>query len=114
MRADGIELTYGTACMYNCDVMVITGIQERNCDPKRVKTRGIARRERRQIFWSDTMLDIAAEMKDRLKASELLGRSEKDFVDKIEHSIGDDLAEAILKARDRKSKSKKKKGGYLS
>lgn len=38
----------------------------------------------RQAFWSDTMRDTDCEMKDRLKASELLGKVQGDFRDRIE------------------------------
>jgi phage terminase small subunit len=49
-----------------------------------VKVAGtIATRAERQAFWTATMLDSGAEMSARLKASELLGRSEVDFTDKV-------------------------------
>jgi phage terminase small subunit len=44
----------------------------------------VATRVERQEFWSSTMRDGEAEMRERLKASELLGRSEGDFLDKHE------------------------------
>ena len=44
----------------------------------------IATREQRQEFWTKIMYDDEAEMKDRLKSSELLGRSQADFTDKLE------------------------------
>lgn len=46
----------------------------------------IASRIERQSFWTKTMLDPEVEMKDRLKASELLGKSEADFTEKVKHS----------------------------
>ena len=46
----------------------------------------VASRQERQRFWTDTMQDVEGEMKDRLRASELLGKSEADFTDKVEHS----------------------------
>ena len=48
----------------------------------------IKSREQRQAFWSK-MMDNAEKDSDQLKASELLGRSEADFTDKIlaEHKI---------------------------
>ena len=46
----------------------------------------IATREERQAFWTATMRNAKAEMRDRLKASELLGKSEADFVDRVEAS----------------------------
>ena len=41
----------------------------------------IADRQERQEFWTAAMKDPGGEMRDRLKASELLGRSEADFID---------------------------------
>jgi phage terminase small subunit len=43
----------------------------------------IATRQRRQEFWTGVMVNGQAEMKDRLKASELLGKSEGDFLDRV-------------------------------
>ncbi len=43
----------------------------------------IANRQRRQRFWTKSMDDGALCMSDRLRASELLGKSEADFVDVI-------------------------------
>jgi len=43
----------------------------------------IATREERQRFWTDFLRDEELDPKDRLKASELLGKSEADFTDKI-------------------------------
>lgn len=43
----------------------------------------IATREERQQFWSETMKNPEIDMKDRLKASELLGKSNADFTEKI-------------------------------
>lgn len=44
----------------------------------------IADREERQAFWTEVMRDEFKDMKDRLKASELLARSEGDFLERIE------------------------------
>ena len=44
----------------------------------------IADRESRQKFWTDVMKDSNEAMKDRLKASELLGKSECDFIERQE------------------------------
>lgn len=52
----------------------------------------VATRFDRQRFWTRVMLgkefvgDEAPAMKDRLKASELLGRSQLDFVERVEHT----------------------------
>ena len=44
----------------------------------------IATREERQSFWTHVMRDPDEDMRNRLKAAELLGRSECDFVEKVE------------------------------
>jgi len=46
----------------------------------------IADRKRRQEFWTQVMEDENQQMKDRLKASEYLGRSAADFVERREHT----------------------------
>lgn len=45
---------------------------------------GTATRQDRQRFWTATMLDPNVSMRDRLKASELLARSEGDFIERRE------------------------------
>ena len=42
----------------------------------------IATREERQIFWTSIMRDEKRPMSHRLRAAELLGKSEADFVDR--------------------------------
>lgn len=44
----------------------------------------IASRAERQQFWSSVMRDVDQQMRDRLKAAELLGKSEADFVERQE------------------------------
>ena len=44
----------------------------------------IATKEQRQQFWSKTMFDQEVDMKNRLRASELLGKSCGDFIDRVE------------------------------
>lgn len=44
----------------------------------------IATKEQRQQFWSKTMYDEEVDMKNRLRASELLGKSCGDFIDRVE------------------------------
>ena len=61
----------------------------------------IATREQRQEFWTKIMYDNEADMKDRLKSSELLGRSQADFTEKLEVATNEDFAE-LLKARREK------------
>lgn len=60
----------------------------------------IANRQNRQEFWTATMRDGEQPMRERLKASELLAKSEGDFLERVEHS-GTGLAEIIIEARNR-------------
>jgi hypothetical protein len=46
----------------------------------------IAGRKERQQFWTELMHNEQANMTDRIKASELLGKSEGDFLERIEHT----------------------------
>jgi phage terminase small subunit len=46
----------------------------------------IAGRDERQAFWSEIMRDKNVSTRDRLRASELLGKSGGDFVVHLEHS----------------------------
>ena len=85
MRKDGIEVAQGTIEGYATDPKIIEAIRNRETDePGRIKKKGIADRKARQTFWTETMVDEEIDMKHRLKASELLGRSEKDFTEKVE------------------------------
>ncbi len=60
-------------------------------------------REKLQRFWTRVVLaeELEAgaepEMKDRLKASELLGRSQGAFIERVEHSVDDASAEEIAR-----------------
>lgn len=58
----------------------------------------IASRSDRQKFWSEVMLDKNQDMNDRLRAAELLGKSEADFIEKHLHSADDELLDALNKS----------------
>ena len=76
--------TAGKRCMQN--VQICTKIQERRA--KEIKSL-VATRQDRQKFWSDVMMannDDEIDMKSRLRASELLGKSEGDFLERREHT----------------------------
>lgn len=64
----------------------------------------IATREERQIWWTAIMMNEKKEMKDRIKASELLGKSEADFTEKLDVNLKEDLAKRVAAARARKQK----------
>ncbi len=60
---------------------IIAAIQHRESR----KAKGtIATREERQEFWTETMRNDSVDIKDRQKASELMGKSEADFTDKVQ------------------------------
>jgi len=79
-------------------VDIIKALQERE---KRETGPLVANRQARQQLWTKIMLDETVEMRDRLKASELLGRSEGDFTERIVHDVTGNLAERIKEARER-------------
>lgn len=58
---------------------------------KRASFGRIASREERQAFWTKVMLDADGSMFDRLKASELLGKSDGDFVTRVAGADGGPL-----------------------
>lgn len=64
----------------------------------------IATREERQIFWTKYMKDEATELRERRKFSEILGRSQGDFAQKIELEFKDGLADRLAAARKRRAK----------
>jgi phage terminase small subunit len=71
----------------------------------------IASRQDRQEFWTEVADNPILEMSERLRASELLAKSEGDFLTRVEHSgnIGveswtDDQLEARLKELREKAK----------
>jgi hypothetical protein len=64
--------------------LIIEAIQEH--ESVRTEKR-IATREQRQVFWTTIMLDDGKHMKDRLRASELLGKSNGDFMDRVSIDI---------------------------
>ena len=43
----------------------------------------IATRDERQTFWTSVLRDPETELRDRLRASELLGKSEGDFLERV-------------------------------
>lgn len=59
----------------------------------------IASREERQVFWSRTMLDESIDWSTRLRASELLGKSQADFIERVEHQAGAGFEAFLLEAR---------------
>jgi len=71
----------GTRCLKNSEIC--RAIKEKRS--KEIKPL-IATRQDRQKFWTDVMMDAEEDMKNRLKSSELLGKSEGDFLDRMQLS----------------------------
>lgn len=61
---------------------ILTAIKNRIDTELRPKN--ISTRQERQRFWSDVMNDSDVSMRNRLRASELMGKSEMDFPNKLE------------------------------
>ena len=59
----------------------------RNRQETEVRPKDIADRQKRQEFWTTVMYNKGEDMKDRLKASELLGKSEADFTENLSHKL---------------------------
>lgn len=93
--AEGSAEVTGARMLRNAKVLEIIKAREDDASRKR-----IASRQRRQEFWTEAMEDAEVDMKDRLKASELLGKSECDFTDKVLHSGG---VETVIEIRDRRN-----------
>jgi len=70
---------------------ILKAIKEREATEMRPK---VVSRQQRQEFWTSIMLNEEADMRDRLRASELLGKSEADFTDK--HELGSKTLEEII------------------
>lgn len=72
---------------------------------KQIKTL-IATRTDRQAFWTNVMNSSSEEMQARLRASELLGKSEADFIEKVEMKVNGTISERLSNARKRVSNDK--------
>lgn len=59
----------------------------------------IASRQERQAFWTRTMKNVQAALSDRLRASELLGKSEGDFIERHRHEGTLTLEQLVLAAQ---------------
>ena len=85
-----------------CRPHVIKAIQEREVTNDIFKPL-IASREELEVFWTTIMRDSDNGLKDRMKASEYLGKSFGMFVDKVEQKNTVSF-EDMLKALDRPTK----------
>lgn len=70
------------------NVNVLTYIEERN---KQLDDDNIADMKEVKRFWTNTMRDREEALRDRIKASECIARSESAFLEKVEHSGSIDI-----------------------
>ena len=89
--ADKAGLSYSYARKLGTKRHILEAIRNRQDTEVRPKT--IANRQQRQQFWTDTMNDKSEETKDRLKASDLLGKSEADFTENLHIKDEDSLTD---------------------
>ena len=79
----GISYDYGRQLYTKSHILeAIKHRQDTEIRPKAIMTR-----QQRQQFWSDVADDEDVDMKDRLRASELLGKSEADFTENLSHKF---------------------------
>lgn len=88
-------ISYGHARNLLTEPDIVKAIKKR--EQKEIRPLRIATRQERQNFWTTVLEDPKVSMKDRLKASELLGKSNKDFTDKVELSGKIGLGEILSK-----------------
>lgn len=62
---------------------------------KETTSKAICTREERQAFWTAIMRDAGEKTTDRLKASELMGKSQADFLDRVDHSNSDGSMKSV-------------------
>lgn len=74
----GISYGYARNLMTKSDILQMIRQREKT----EVRPKNIASRQTRQQFWTAIMDDESRHIRDRLKASELLARSELDFKDR--------------------------------
>ncbi len=85
--AEKAGLSYGYCRRLVTKSHILQAIRERQ--ETEIRPKLIAKRQQRQEFWTQIMNDTTANMKDRLRASELLGRSEADFTENLNHRTPD-------------------------
>ena len=84
--ADQSDLSYDYARKLVTKPHIRRALRER--EQNEVRPVAIATRVQRQHFWSETMRDGECPMRERLRASELLAKSEGDFIQRIEQLAG--------------------------
>ena len=76
---------YSEKTAYSAGQRLLKGVEIQNAIREREEMEArerIATRQQRQEFWTEVMNGDWNDMSDRIRASELLGKSEADFIDK--------------------------------
>jgi len=103
------KISYG----YARQLLIKPNIREaiRNRQNTEVRPKTIMTRQQRQKFWSDIAKDKEVDMKDRLRASELLGKSDADFTENLSHRFPEGCGVMVVKGsvspKEWKNQSKK-------
>ena len=79
------DISYGYARRLVTKSNILEAI--RNRQDTEVRPKDIADRQERQAFWTTIMRESSEDTKDRLKASDLLGKSEADFTENLSHKF---------------------------
>ncbi|MBL7146791.1 MAG: terminase small subunit [Phycisphaerae bacterium] len=79
----------------------------RNRQDTEVRPQDIADRQERQKFWTQMMRDTNEDAKDRLKASDLLGKSEADFTENLSHKFPEGCGVMLVVGQTNPNKWKK-------
>jgi len=79
------EISYTYARQLRTKYNILEAI--RNRQETEIRPGTIATRQQRQEFWTTVMNNGDEDMRNRLKASELLGKSEADFTEKLSHDF---------------------------
>ena len=79
------DISYGYARQLLTKSNILKAI--RNRQETEIRPKDIADRQERQAFWTTIMRNEKEDIRDRLKASELLGKSEADFTENLSHKF---------------------------
>ena len=88
------ELSYDYARRLVTKDHILEAIKNRQ--DTEIRPKDIAERQARQVFWTTVMRDEKAQMKDRLHASYLLGKSEADFTENLTHKFPEGCGVMLL------------------
>ncbi|MGD0572288.1 MAG: hypothetical protein ABSB11_04640 [Sedimentisphaerales bacterium] len=91
---------------------IMEAIQNR--ENTEIRPKIIATRQERQHFWTELMNNESEDTNDRLKASELLGKSEADFTENANLKTNDDTMDYLWPSERMKVLIRKKRGENIS